>query len=106
MLKDVWTLLDVVCAVFAVCCAVAIDVVKLVDKLALLPNDVAISPNVSNIAGAVPTKFDIAVDIAVAVAVETGFFKSDVLCTFPKPTPVLFKFVKFAFESNCCLCCC
>ena len=71
-----------VCAALAVLCAVAIDAVKCVARLASLPRAVAISPNVSNTSGAVPTRLFMAVDIAAAVAVETGLFISEVLSTF------------------------
>ena len=40
-----------------------------------------------------------AVDVAAAVAIETGLF-IEVLSTFAKPTPASLRLVKFAFESN------
>ena len=42
---------------------------------------------------------------AVCVAVDIGLFRSEVLSTFPNPTPVLFKLFKLAFKSNAVCCC-
>ena len=79
-------------------CAVAIEVVKCADQLASLPSAVAISPNVSKTSGTVPTILFMADDIATVVAVETGLFTSEVLSTFPKPTPALLRLVASAFK--------
>ena len=103
MVKAVCAAVAVVCATLAVLCAVAIEVVNCVAKFALLPKAMAISPNVSNTSGAPPTRLFIAVDIAAAVAVETGLFQSLVLSTLPKPTPSLFRLVKGSSNGSCVL---
>ena len=78
----------------------AIKFVVVVAKLGSLFNAIANSFKVSKVAGDDDTKFAIAVAIAVACAVETGLFSSEVLSQLPNPTFALVRLVKFAFKSN------
>ena len=79
---------------------VAIKFVIVVAKLGSLFNAIANSFNVSEVAGDDDTKFAIAVAIAVACAVETGLFTSEVLSQLPNPTFALVRLVKLAFKSK------